>query len=246
MTAPSTRIIAHRGAKHARPENTQAAFDQALAEGADGIELDLQLTRDGVPVVFHDHTLRKLGQPRQRLSALSLAELRALDFGAWYDSSFAGQRIPTLEEVLFRYGHRTELSLELKATRDVVRNTSLMNLALDRVRASGLEDKVLILCFNAGLLQQAHAREPGLRYVLNGLGPEATLAQARQMPWLHAVDVDIRWLTPEAGRQLRKCGQVLMSYTCNTQAHWQAARAAGVEAVITNRPAWFRQLIQTG
>lgn len=245
MTASSTQVIAHRGAKHIRPENTLAAFDQALVEGADGMELDLQLTRDGLPVVFHDHTLRKLGEPRQRLSGLTLAQLRERDFGAWFDPAYAGEAIPTLDEVLRRYGHRTQLCLELKATRDVMRNQDLMCQVLDQVKATDNESNVLILCFNAGLLQQAHTREPGLRYVLNGLGPEATWSHARQMPWLYAVDVDIRWLTAESGRQLRSAGQRLMSYTCNTQAHWQAARAAGVEAVITNRPAWFREQVNS-
>ncbi|MGH8454787.1 MAG: glycerophosphodiester phosphodiesterase, partial [Nevskiales bacterium] len=108
------RVIAHRGAKHACPENTLSAFDQALLEGADGMELDLRLTRDGVPVVFHDHTLRKLGQLRQRLSDLALAQLRRLDFGGWFDPAFAGEPIPTLAQVLERYARKTQLCLELK------------------------------------------------------------------------------------------------------------------------------------
>src|SRR5688572_18810930 len=108
MTDRLPRIIAHRGAKHARPENTLCAFDQALLEGADGFELDLRLTRDGVPVVFHDHTLRKLGLPRQRLSDLTLAELHRFDFGGWFSDEYRDEPIPTLRQIIDRYGTRTE------------------------------------------------------------------------------------------------------------------------------------------
>jgi glycerophosphoryl diester phosphodiesterase len=234
------RVIAHRGAKHACPENTHAAFEQALAEGADGIELDLRLSADGVPVVFHDHTLRKLGQARQRLSALTLAELRRLDFGGWFDARFAGEPIPTLAEVLVRYAPRTELCLELKTARDPARNIELVTRTLQAVREAGAAEAVWILCFDAGLLRAAHARAPRLRYVLNALGPEAALRTAAELPWLHGIDVDIRWLTPAAGAQLRAGGRALMSYTCNTEAQLRAACAAGAAAVITNRPAWAR------
>src|SRR5262245_37950091 len=90
-----------------------AAFGEAVRQGADGVELDLQLTADGVPVVYHDRTLGKIGG-RGTMRAHTLAELRALDFGAWFDRRFAGERIPTLTDVLRRFAGRTELLLELK------------------------------------------------------------------------------------------------------------------------------------
>src|ERR1700752_3212303 len=78
------RIIAHRGAKHSRPENTFAAFDEALVEDADGMELDVQLTRDGVPVVFHDDELGKLGLKNKRMAELTHARLRRPAAGQWF------------------------------------------------------------------------------------------------------------------------------------------------------------------
>jgi glycerophosphoryl diester phosphodiesterase len=240
MTDGSMHVIAHRGAKHACPENTFAAFDRALREQADGIELDLRLTRDGVPVVFHDHTLRKLGQPKQRLSELTLSQLRRLDFGGWFDPAFAGESIPTLAEVLERYGNRTELSLELKTARDPERNVELLRQLLGVLRESKCDEKALILAFESRLLEAAYALSPGLRYVLNAFAGESALRDAARMPWLHGIDVDIRWLTPDAGKRLRAQAPVLMSYTCNTEDHLRAAQAAGAQAVITNRPAWVK------
>src|SRR5688500_20285021 len=96
------RIIGHRGACALRPENTVSSCRAALRGGADGIELDLQLTRDGVPVVFHDRSLHKIGA-RGPIRAHTLAELRALDFGAWFDEAYRGEPIPTLTGVLARF-----------------------------------------------------------------------------------------------------------------------------------------------
>jgi glycerophosphoryl diester phosphodiesterase len=240
MTDFSPRIIAHRGASGSCPENTLAAFDQALAEGAEGLEFDVQLTRDDVPVVFHDHTLRKLGQRRQRLRELSHAQVRALDFGGWFDPSFTGEPIPTLAEVLARYAPKTELCLELKPERDPARNAELLRLVLEQLQSVDQAACINILCFDAKLLQMAQAQAGGLRYVLNALGTASALQQAAHMPWLYAVDVDIRWLRPSAGEQLRAGGRTLMSYTCNTEAHLRAAQAAGVHYIITNYPARMR------
>lgn len=244
-TSPKTAvsIIAHRGASGTHPENTFAALDQALNEGADGMELDLQLTRDGEVVVFHDHTLRKLGQPRLRVSALTLAELRQFDFGAWRGEVFRGETIPTLAEVLTRYGARTELFLELKSSRDARRNHELARQTLSLMRATSAPLRAAILCFDPGMLRAMQILAPELRYVLNAFAMRSALPGARQLPWLQAIDLDIRWLTP-ADRAMLAPGQTLYCYTCNTEVQLRAAVAAGVSGVITNYPARSRGFLR--
>ena len=108
-------VIAHRGASKEFPENTLIAFDEALGRGADGIECDLQLSRDGVPVIYHDRTLTRAGGGRKRVSRLDLAQLERLDPGARVDARFRGQHIPTLERLLDRYADKTRLLLEIGA-----------------------------------------------------------------------------------------------------------------------------------
>ena len=134
---PASRAwaIAHRGASRDRPENTLSAFDEALRRGADAIELDLQLSRDGVPVVYHDRTLARAGGGRRRMSQLTLAQLRRLDAGFRSDA-FGGERIPTLTAVLRRYARRTRLLLEIKTReRDgLQRHLELMRAVADQVR----------------------------------------------------------------------------------------------------------------
>jgi len=108
-------IIAHRGAPNHAPENTIAGFDKALDLGFTHVELDAQLTADGFAVVFHDSTVERTTDGSGPLAGHTLAELKELDAGGWFDSVFSGERIPTLEEVLLRYRDRAYLHLELKS-----------------------------------------------------------------------------------------------------------------------------------
>src|SRR5713226_4565274 len=93
-------VIAHRGASGNAPENTMAAFRKALALGASFIETDLQLSRDARVVAVHDATVNRPTNGEGAVHDMTLAELRRLDAGSWFGSEFAGQRIPTLEEIL--------------------------------------------------------------------------------------------------------------------------------------------------
>lgn len=107
-------VWAHRGASAEAPENTLAAFAAAEAAGADGIELDVHLSRDGVPVVIHDDTVDRTTSGRGAVVRLSLSELRRLDAGSWFANRFAGEPVPTLEEVLHWAEGRLRLNLEVK------------------------------------------------------------------------------------------------------------------------------------
>ena len=109
--------IGHRGACGLMPENTKLSFFKALDLGADAIEFDVQLTRDGVPIVLHDDTLDRTTNGKGRVADTDFAVVRRLDAGAWYGASFAGKaEVPTLAEILKALGHRTLLNVEIKAT----------------------------------------------------------------------------------------------------------------------------------
>jgi glycerophosphoryl diester phosphodiesterase len=111
---PSPLILCHRGAKNYAPENTLAAFKIALELGADGFELDTQLTSDSHVVVFHDKTVDCVTNGHGKLSKLSLAELRELDAGSSFSEKFRGEKIPTLDEVFENIGKAAIINVELK------------------------------------------------------------------------------------------------------------------------------------
>lgn len=115
MTRPF--LWAHRGASCCAPENTMTAFASAVESGCDGIELDIHLTRDGIPVVIHDETLQRTTDSCGPVAARTWQQLRQLDAGSWFAAEFAGESIPSLEEVLQAFGGRLRLNLEIKEFR---------------------------------------------------------------------------------------------------------------------------------
>src|SRR5947209_6278476 len=107
-------VLAHRGASAYAPENTLAAFERAIAMRADGIETDVRATRDGVLVLVHDERVDRTTDGEGRVHELSLAELQRMDAGGPFNPRFAGERVPTVELFLERYGRRLPLCLEVK------------------------------------------------------------------------------------------------------------------------------------
>ncbi len=147
--------IAHRGASAYAPENTRAAFELAIAMGADMIETDVQLTRDGELVLFHDMTVTRTSDASGPLGDFSLDELRVLDIGSWYDPQFAQERILTLSEMLTEFLPRIPLVLEIKdprATRALV----------ETIASAGIGDRVHVTSFFWPALLDARALNPSL------------------------------------------------------------------------------------
>ncbi|MRR14962.1 MAG: hypothetical protein EG826_00745 [Deltaproteobacteria bacterium] len=132
-------IIAHRGASAYYPENTLASFEGAAALGADMAELDVQLTSDGEVVVFHDEKISRCTNGRGRIADHTLAALKKLDAGGWFDKKFQGERIPTLLEVLQLCRGRIAVNIEVK-TEAVGDNVS-----------GGIEEKCLRIVDQAGM-----------------------------------------------------------------------------------------------
>ena len=107
-------IWAHRGASKIAPENTMAAFAAAVELGADGLELDIHLSRDGIPVVIHDESLERTTDGRGLVADTSLEQLQQLDAGGWFSPDFMGEPLPTIAEVLSAFSGKLSLNLELK------------------------------------------------------------------------------------------------------------------------------------
>jgi glycerophosphoryl diester phosphodiesterase len=137
----TVQVLAHRGASAYAPENTIAAFDLALDMGADALETDVRVTRDGVLVLCHDAPVDRISDGQGQVAALTLDELKRLDFGVRFAPEFAGQRILTVAEFLERYGARLPLALEIKADH-VVKPLYAM------VRRMGLTDQVTFTSFD--------------------------------------------------------------------------------------------------
>jgi glycerophosphoryl diester phosphodiesterase len=230
-------IVAHRGASGECPENTQAAFARAVALRADGIELDLQLTADGHVVVFHDRTLAKVGHGRRPLAECAWAELQTLDVGAWKGRRFRGERIPTLDEVLARWGPRTRLALELKAEphMSAARRARLVDATLAALGGARTRE-VFMLSFDADLLARVARRRPELPRVLDVDREIAPRLLARVLATVDVLCPPARLVSRRLGEAVRGRDRALWAYRCDSRDALQRARRAGAAALICDHP----------
>lgn len=230
-----TKIWAHRGASRQAPENTLPAFARAIELGADGIELDVQLSADGVPVVFHDFELDHLSDGQGLLRDRTLAELRQLNFNRRFpEQGFV--TLPTLAEVLaLLQPTRLELNIEIKSGQ--VLYPGLEAKVLELVAAAGMRDRVWYSSFNHYALIQVRALDPQARC---GILFDNILFQ----PWRYARQIGMQALHPHH-RMLAIPGLVRASHAAGLAVHaWTADRPEdirqalqlGVDAVITNVP----------
>ena len=247
--------IAHRGARQEAPDNSASALKRALTYPIDGIEFDVQMSADGVPILFHDRTLWKLMRQRKRVSELTLIELHQLDWGAWFHPDFAGEPVLTLQDALVLVRQCPRLLIEIKSnphgrrTGHVAMLTEQVISLVKNTVSPFAGDRIFILSFDPKVLDSAHGLAPEFHHVLNiSEDDPATLTALPNalIRKLWAVDIDINKLSMEWVRCVRRQKLHLMTYTCNRARQVQKALDLGVEAIISDRPGWLARLLKQG
>jgi glycerophosphoryl diester phosphodiesterase len=235
-----TMIFAHRGANREAAENTRTAFDKALAYPIDGIETDVQLSRDEVAVLWHDRDLKKLKLPGQHIDDFDCAQLQAMDFAAHFVGSAASEGVMSLQEFIAAYRTRCCLLLEIK-NRDwemAVRQELKVRKTLTLVGAV-TDDRIVISSFNLDSLIYAHRFAEQFPLVLN-LEPEHNVNDARraldEQPFLHGLCVHISTLDVDMVKLARERGKSIAVYTCDTEAEIARALHLGVDILISDVP----------
>ncbi len=236
-----TQIFAHRGAMGTHPENTMAAFKESHRVGADGIELDVQLSRDGVPVVIHDETVDRTSNGTGWVKDLTWSELRQLDFGAPYADSFAGERIPSLEEVLSWIAH-TPLTLNIELKNGIVRYPGLEDKVITLVQQYGLEGKVIVSSFNHYSLVDVKQRYPHIETAI-------LFMEGLYEPWRYAREIGASGLhcllpvaVPEFLQAAAAAGMPVRPFNVNREEDVVRLMQGGCDAIFTNWPERAREL----
>jgi len=247
LDASRTLNIAHKGACAQAPPNTLAAFRRAAEVGADGVELDVHLSADGVPVVIHDATVDRTTDGTGRVADLPLAALKELDAGSWFDPAFAGERIPTLEEVLETIGGSLLINVELKAMPGA--RPGLEAAVIGLVRRYGLEDRVLLSSFNPFSLRRARQLAPdlpiGFLYDASGLSRLARLVTAAMVRLrAEALHPHYRLATPALVRRAHRRGRRVVVWTVNEPDTMRQMVEMGVDAIITDHPDRLREVLE--
>lgn len=221
--------IAHRGASGGYPENTLAAFAAAIEVGAAMCELDVHLTGDGVPVVIHDETIERTTDRKGAVAAMTLRELRKADAGIRFAAQFAGERIPTLEEVFRLTAGRCGLNIELKGEGTEAAVCGL--LALHDAIAT-----TIVSSFDWPMIGRVRAIDPRIRIgLLAQRGARRLLDEADAMGAV-AIHPRVDMITAELCSAAHRQNLKVYTWTCDDPVEMRQVIAAGVDGIITNYP----------
>ncbi|MFV2071941.1 MAG: glycerophosphodiester phosphodiesterase [Thermoanaerobaculales bacterium] len=238
------RVIAHRGFSGRAPENTLASISEAIAIGADMVEIDVTLTADGHVVVIHDNKVQRTTDGHGPVAGFTLAELQQLDAGSWFAPRFAGERIPTLDQVLEAVDGRILLNVEIKskAVPDGVAGT-----VAAAIQARGMEHQVIVSSFSSQALGEMRSAAPEISTAVlynpklhRGMDPvEIVTGLGASM-----LNVKASRLTDEMLRRCREHGIPVGIYTIDKSKKMRRFLDRGVHAIITNRPDRMLEIVK--
>jgi glycerophosphoryl diester phosphodiesterase len=231
LLVPAPLLIAHRGASAEKVENTIAAFRRALALEVDGIELDVQVTKDGVPVVFHDTSLRRLAGVRGRVGRQTWLELKKLRVRG-------GEAIPRLVDVLRLTRGLAVVQIELKA--------GPVAPVLRAIRAARAADWVILASFHPRLVAEARALAPAVPRMLISEGRAAPVTLVRHLAACGAVGLSVNHAAIRSAawvKYFQQRGYSVWSWTVNDPAVARRLAGWGIDALLGDDPALMRRMV---
>ena len=233
LNSGETLVFGHRGAMAQAPMNTLASFQEACAQGADGIELDAQWTKDERLVVMHDATVDATTDGQGAVAELTLAQLKALDAGGWFAAAFAGESIPTLDEVFAAFKDRMLINVEIKSI--PAASSGVEQAVADCIMRFACAERVIVSSFDPHVLRRFRAVCPdvmiGYLYVpMSGAPPLGDQTFEALHPWHDLIDEAYM-------AQARRSGHYVNAWTVNDRARAIELAGLGVNAIITDDPA---------
>ncbi len=248
LPVSAVEIIAHRGASHDAPENTLSSVNLAWKQKTDSVEIDVYLSKDGKVVVFHDKETDRIGGRKQKIVDQTYAELQQLDVGAWKDLKFAGEKMPTLDEVLETIPDGKRLYVEIK---DTPRILPAIQKAFEKAGVDG--EKITIIAFDYDVIVGAKKLMPKIpAYWLSSIkqdektgewGPpreeliaKAKAANAEGLDLKAAPIIDAAYV-----KAVHDAGLELYVWTVNEADEAKRLMDAGVEGITTDRPGWMKE-----
>ncbi len=234
---PRPILFAHRGDLAHAPENTLPAFQQALQKGADGVELDVNLTADGHVVVIHDSTVNRTTDGTGRVASLTLEAIQKLDAGSWYNEKFAGTKIPLLEEVFGIVGKDKMINIELKGFS--AQRGGLVTKVCELIKRHNNQNQILFSSFFPSSLNVAAQSLPevprGLLAMSGFLG-----LWARSFGFMfgdyQALHPHISSTSREQMQRAHRLKRRVHVWTANTPEEISRLKDWGVDGIITDDP----------
>ncbi|MFE4488144.1 glycerophosphodiester phosphodiesterase [Bacillus altitudinis] len=234
-------IIAHRGSSSAAPENTIAAFDVAVEQGADYIELDVQMTMDQHVVVIHDDTVDRTTNGNGLVKSYTLDQLKKLDAGSWFDQQYTNERIPTLQEILERYSQRIGILIEIKHPKRQIGIEKAVARIINRFAYSR---HIIIQSFDVHALQRIKAFAPSLRTALI-IKPDAFKLTKRKLTTYSSFANCLNMKKTMINRwwidRIHTFGMDVFIWTVKDQKTAARIKKYPIDGVVTDNPLFFQK-----
>lgn len=228
-------VIAHRGASGHAPENTMAAFLRALAMGAPAIELDVHQTLDHELVVAHDDDLKRCGRDKRRLKNVHWDDVSGLDVGSWFDKSFAGERLPRLEDVFDILPKTVELHVEIKRGSSVY--PGIEERVVDLIHKRDALARTLVSSFDHAALYSVRSLDEKVRLgYLMGLTTLQTALREMKDIDAESLNLSARQTTARIVKAAHDRGRKVLVYTVNTPVERDRLLKLGVDGIFCNYP----------
>lgn len=237
-------IIAHRGASSHAPQNTLAAFEKAIELGVDMVELDVHLTKDEKIVVMHDNTVDATTDGSGKISEMELQEIKKLDAGSHFDEKFAGEKVPTLEEVIELTKDKIGLNIELKTRTEA--NEGIEEKVLNLLDEHNITENITISTFSFESARKVNNINPdipvGLLYITLPLTAWHAKRVHKKHPWADAAHP---WHWTIGGRhvqELHELGVNVNVWTVDRKRNIKKMIDHGVDGIITNKPELVKRI----
>lgn len=232
-----TGITAHRGSSGSAPENTMAAMEAAVEQMADRAEIDVQETSDGVLVIFHDNTLKRLAGMNKKISDLTYEELRNIDVGSWYGKEFAGERIPTLQEVMEYAKGKIDLNIEIK---NMGSKSQVPEKVLKLVNEYEMQEQCVITSVSLAYLKQIKQLQPEIR---TGYIVSAAYGDYYSSEYIDFISIRSSFVTETLMERSHEAGKNVHAWTVNSVGEMKRLKLLGVDEVITDYPVLAREIL---
>lgn len=230
-------IVGHRGVAGTHPENTMASIQQAITLGLDWIEVDVQPTKDGELVICHDHTVDRCSNGKGRVDSYSLADLKILDFGLWFDNQFSGERILTLHDLLhIAEQHNLGLNLEIKV--DKHDSQAVVEQLKKQLEQSSMsKERLLLSSFSHDIMRELyqHCSDYRLAVISERLNDSVCLLLSEINAF--SCNLNYFWLTESHIKELKNDGYQVWCFTVNTPESFPLLEK--VDAIFSDFPSRF-------
>lgn len=241
-------VIAHRGASAYRPENTMSAFEHAVKLDADMIELDVVLSKDGIPVIFHDSKLNKHTNGKGAVGTKTLEELKKLDAGSWFSAKYAGQQIPTLREALEFVSGKIAVNIEIKKQKTAFPVGYVEKKCLDLVKEFDMQDHVLLSSFDYQALSTLKKLNPQISLALlydRGQSNQLLPSQLVKKYHVDAFNCSYREFSKKRMTDLQANNIPAFIYTVDQESKMRWLIKQKVAGIFTNKPDVLNQVLRS-